>query len=183
MPDGRWRVHILCEDRRAERFLRRLCERFEVRVDRVEVAPSGKGDASAWVLSRFPAAVAKRRSKNFQQFLGLVVHVDGDDVGFANRRRQLEQELEAPRSADEPVALMLPTWSIETWIAALCGSPGVTEEAPLKNKSPHRNLWIDGRAESESIRSAVQSWPGRGTLRSLDDSQAEAARVEIHPPR
>lgn len=54
MPDGDRRVRIVCEDRLTERFLINVCQRQKVGVLHVDVAPSGKGAASAWVRRRYP---------------------------------------------------------------------------------------------------------------------------------
>ncbi len=74
------RVHILCEDRLSERLLRRLCDAHHVRVLDVKLAPSSIGSASAWVKKQYPALVRLRRAKKHQQNLGLLVHIDGDNV-------------------------------------------------------------------------------------------------------
>jgi hypothetical protein len=83
-----------------------------------EVSPQGKGAASAWVLANYATQVRKRRSKSFQANLGLLVVIDGDNVGLEARLEQLEDELAAasvkPRETNEPIAVFVPTWSIET---------------------------------------------------------------------
>jgi len=175
MPSEGWRIEILCEDRRAERFLRRLCDRFRIRVLRVDVAPSGKGSAADWVLRRYPEVLKQLRSKNFQTRLGLVVHLDGDHVGLAPRKQQLKADA---RGDDEPVALMVPCWSIETWLAALCGRE-VSEMEPLKENSSFSDLWADGRTETATIQKAVEAWPSPKPLPSLSEAQREAVRIGI----
>ncbi|MER2562951.1 MAG: hypothetical protein ABTQ32_19655 [Myxococcaceae bacterium] len=129
-----FRVRILCEDRTAERFLRRLCERHHVHVLEVLAAPAGEGNASAWVLRQYARLVQQRRSKRFQANLGLVVHIDGDQKGVKARKAELESELgAAPRQPDEAVAVCVPTWCIETWLLHLTqtGQPG--EDVQVKN--------------------------------------------------
>lgn len=183
MSEGDWRVEIVCEDRRTERFLRRLCERFGVRVLRVEVAPSGRGSAVEWVSRRYPDDVRRRRSRSFQRFLGLLIAVDGDGAGVTRRKAEFAARLEedgvAPRGADESVALFVPTWSIETWLAALCGAPGVDEDRPLKNAAPFQELWRDGPSETATIRTAAETWPAGAAPSSLSDSVFEATRIGI----
>ena len=103
---SRYRVRILCEDRRSERFLRGLCKRFGVRILHVEVAPDSKGSASDWVLAKYAEAVGKRRSKNVQTTLGLLVHIDGDKHGFQARKAQMDDRLQREnlplRGSSEP---------------------------------------------------------------------------------
>jgi hypothetical protein len=133
VSDG-FRVRLLCEDRRAERFFRALCAHHDVLVLDVQVAPSGVGSAADWVRKRYAAAVRLRRSKNFQQNLGLLVHIDGDDQGCVARKAQLGAELATykPREPEEPVALFVPTWCIETWVLHLTGIAQPPETAKLK---------------------------------------------------
>ncbi|MBL8919052.1 MAG: hypothetical protein JNJ54_09355 [Myxococcaceae bacterium] len=133
------RVRLLCEDRRAERFFRRLCEQAGVRVVGVEVAPDGQGSAADWVLSRYPALVRQRRAKAFQANLGLLVHIDGDAVGVTQRKTELDARLAAhsmeARQAAEPVAVCVPTWCIETWVLHLA-ELGTPAESVRVNRTP-----------------------------------------------
>lgn len=178
-----WRVDILCEDRRSERFLVRLCERFGIKVLYVYIAPAGKGTASDWILKQYASLVRRRRSKNHQRFLGLLVHVDGDNLGLAVRKEQfatqLREEQLDPRSDSESVALLVPTWSIETWLASLNGADGVTETQSLKALPPYAELWRDGDSEAATILTAAQRWPGSEPLPSLVDSKSEGVRVGL----
>lgn len=181
---GQRRVRILCEDRRTERFVRRLCERHGVRVMDVEVAPAGKGAASAWVCRSYARAVGKRRSKSFQANLGLLVVVDGDNVGVAARMEELDARLDeagAPRRGPaEPVAVFIPTWSIETWLAHLAGREGVDESRPLKDDVRFHALWSDGAAESTTLEAAVEGWGlTLSPLPSLLAARSEAPRVGL----
>jgi len=178
-----WRVDILCEDRRAERFLTRLCDRFGVKVLNVTIAPSGKGSASDWILRQYAAAVRRRRSRSYQQYLGLLVHIDGDQEGLLARKEQLgarltEEQL-AERADSEPVALFVPTWSIETWLAYLDGAVGVTETQSLKHLQPYAQLWSDPETETATILTASQQWPGPELLPSLADSKIEGSRLGL----
>ncbi len=150
--------------------------------DGVLIAPSGKGAASAWVIQQYARGVAHRRSKNFQARLALLLVVDGDAYGVEARRRALEQQLAdrrlEARHEHEPIAVFVPTWSIETWIAHLCGKPGVTESTGLKTDPRFRHLW-EGDSKS-SIERAVANWAEREPpLLSLEHAYSEAARVGL----
>jgi hypothetical protein len=183
MPSGK-RIRILCEDRRTERFLRRLCRRYDIHVLESNVAPSGRGDASVWVKQHYPASVRLLRARNYQQNLSLLVAIDGDNKGVRARKDELADELEnsnmPPREEDEAVAIFVPTWSIETWLAFLCDRPGVTESQPLKEHAEFRQLWEDGKSEAATISRAVEAWRGAAApLPALADAYVEAVRVGL----
>lgn len=184
MPDAR-RIRILCEDRRTERFLRRLCQRYDIRVLEYIVAPSGKGDASRWVQQQYLTSVRQLRARNYQSNLGLLVTIDGDNKGVRARKDELAEELRSsgvpPRQDTESIAIFVPTWSIETWLAFLIGAPGVTESQPLKQHADFRGHWEDeGPTEAATIASAAKAWRGVDEpLPSLADAYVEAERVGL----
>ena len=127
------RVEVLCEDKKHEAFARRLLERMGVGRRRVHVekAPSGKGAASRWVMDRYAEVRRRARAKRHQLRLGFLVIVDGDSEGRDARFREAHPPGNE-RSADERVALWIPTWSIETWVLWLNGAD-VDESTPLKH--------------------------------------------------
>jgi hypothetical protein len=85
-----------------------------------------------------------------------------------------------PREEEEAVAIFVPTWSIETWLAFLCDHPGVTESQPLKEHAEFRQLWEDGKSEAATISRAVEAWRGAADpLSSLADAYVEAVRVGL----
>ena len=176
------RVRILCEDRNTERFLRRLCDRFDVEVLRVALQPAGEGAASAWVRRQYVDNVVWLRSRSYQQGLGLLVGIDGDNRGRLRRLRELEDALRSaeqpPRSASEPIAIFTPTWSIETWLARLCGHPNVREDSSIKFDATHRHLWEKGSATKPTLRAAVDAWGiDAEAVASLSSAYEEASRV------
>ena len=183
-----FRLTILCEDRLTERFLRRLCERYHHQVQEVVVSPSGNGDASAWVKKQYAEQVKKRRSKNYQKQLGLLVCVDGDEVGCSARQQEMNQALQAAnierRTPEEPIAVLVPTWSIETWLAALCGKSDIVEDHSYKDEAAYRSqardLFGDGAKDSATCRSAAEAWKATtALLPSLAEAYAEAKRVRM----
>lgn len=184
MASDRRRVLLLCEDRRTERFLRRLCKRYGVDVIDAKPAPSGQGAASAWVRRKYAEYVRKRRSKNFQANLGLLIAVDGDNLGVKARLRELEMELRIaeiePRGDAEPVAIFVPTWSIETWLAHLHGAQGIDETRSLKDDGELRALWRDGAAEAATCKAVAAAWNNTpAPLPSLRSAYDEAPRVGL----
>jgi hypothetical protein len=112
------------------------------------------------------------------------VVIDGDNLGVANRKRELDEERLAQglvaRSSTEPVAIFVPTWSIETWLVELCGRGPVSESVSMKDSPARRVLWELGRAEAATLREAVAAWRrDESSLASLGDAYGEAARFGI----
>lgn len=180
MPSDAWRVDLLVEDRLTERFLRGLLRRYKIHLREAFIAPNGKGSAASWVLKNYPTRAKRLRSKNFQRMLGLLVVIDGDNLGVAARKLELEQERTQQglvgRTPDDPIAILVPTWSIETWLAELCGRHPIAETAPLKHDPELRALW-DGQCAATTIGSAVAAWRGaESALPSLTDAYGEAER-------
>jgi hypothetical protein len=124
---------LLCEDRQHEAFARRFLNAmgWETRAMRVEKAPGGRGAGEQFVRKRFPLELKAHRSRPVSQ--ALVVLVDGDREGFEGRRQRLEQACResgvADRAKEERVALFIPTWNIETWLAYLDGGTVDEERA------------------------------------------------------
>ncbi len=183
------RVRILCEDRLSERFLRRLCELNGIEVLDTEVAPKGGGSASQWVAVQYPRMVKQRRSQNFQTNLGVLVHIDGDQVGVQARKATLDGRLQAmnlaPRGAAETVATLVPTWCTETWLLHLTGIAQPPETCQLK-RGPDRATYQAALNQLEALgaaghRQAAEAWSSLNPAPpSLLDGRTEAARVGIH---
>ena len=115
---------LLCEDRQQEVFARRFLEKagWYTRSLRVIMAPPGKGSAEQFVREQFPAELHEcRKHANTR----LVVMIDGDNQGPHKRLGQLDKECQKqrvrPRQSNEAVAIVVPTWNIETWLAYLDG--------------------------------------------------------------
>lgn len=116
---------LLCEDRQHEAFVRRFLNAmgWETRAMRVEKAPGGRGAGEQFVRQRFARELRAHRSRPVTQ--ALVVIMDGDAEGVAARHQQLaracrDAEMAVP-TGQERVAVFVPTWSIETWLAYLEG--------------------------------------------------------------
>ena len=84
------------------------------------------------------------------------------------------------RGASEPIAIFVPTWSVETWLAHLCGTSEVDEATPMKDDGKARALWGDGTREAATIKTAVAAWSGSSTqLPSLQAAYDEAPKVGL----
>lgn len=183
MPSNRQNLRglVLSEDKRTERFFRKLLRvlGFKTRSFRFETAPAGAGAAEAWVAKRYPGEVKALRSKNYQQSLRLIAIRDADGVGLKRRKQQLDQALEkaglAVRQADEGIATPVPARTIETWLLALGG------EAGLDGTSDYKRLFENkhGTHESCTLEKAAEAWLNISakSLYSLRDGQAEIKRI------
>lgn len=183
---------VLVEDKRTERFIRHLLVAlgFEKRGFRFEPAPSGRGSAEAWVLSRYPFEVKALRAKPHQR-LSVIGVRDGDREGVTARKAQLDGVLArdglAPRGAGERVATPVPTWAIENWLLTLLGQPEVNEDrGPEPEGGTTWKQVFDGNhgaREREALRQAALAWKDkqedRSDLPSLVDGYAELARLDL----
>ena len=126
------RITLLCEDAQHEAFCKRLIRRlgWNLRNFRVERSPSGRGSAEQYVRARFPTELQALRSKGGEKAY-LVVMIDGDDKGVAERRASLDtacaERQIAPSGDADQVLISVPSWNIETWLAYLDGQ--VVEES------------------------------------------------------
>jgi hypothetical protein len=169
---------VLVEDRRTERFFRELLVRlgFDKRKFTFKPAPSGKGDAGAWVRAQYPFEVNVLRQKRHQQ-LCLVAVRDGDSAGVASKKADLDSA--CPRQEDERIAIPVPTWSIETWLLALLGDDTIDETASRKREFEDR---YPGKEERQALRDAAQAWRSRAdqvpSVPSLADGKTEMNRID-----
>ena len=117
---------VLCEDDLHKRFLMRWLAHRNIQLVDAEVAPSSKGSGSAYVKNRFQLFVKKAKQKANQAGLGFIVVLDGDNVGFAAQKLDLEKRIDTDETLkstfERRIAALIPTWSIDTWVLAICGS-------------------------------------------------------------
>lgn len=154
------RVVILGEDRAHLDFLRGLCTWFGWTIVDEHVAPRGRGAASGWVVRQFAERLAEVRAG--YQGLGLLVAVDGDNVGQVGRRRDVgtacgDVGVAPPSDADE-LALLVPTWSIDTWALFFVRDLVIPEHRKSKSKAramfeqPHRGFLAPGAPVEDAPR-------------------------------
>lgn len=149
------KFYIVCEDSDHEQFLRGLLEGLGLIKDwarevRCEINPNGGGDAKAFVRRLFPEKVQVRRSKAYQHGLAVIGVSDGDDQGHGPRVQSLLTTLHPPRTERERIAVLAPTWSIETWVLWLLGNHSVTEARTYKT--------LAKELEPRDIREAGRCW-------------------------
>lgn len=175
---------VLCEDQRHLRTVRRFLIKlgFEDRKIRPLPASAGKGSAEQYVRETYLTELqALRRQLRMGRHAALVVVTDCDNLGVVDRRRQLDAV--AQRNAAEPVAFLLPKWSIETWILDLMGE-AVDETEP--KKSMLRN---GSYSTSQIVEAAWQRWLAhrqgdcQDSLPSLRAAASELERLPgVEPP-
>lgn len=118
---------LLCEDSQHEAFARRFLEKagWTKRELRVVKAPRGRGSAARFIQQRFPVELKTYRRRRARMACGLFVMVDGDRLGTAGRQRELDAACDAQGvpvlASGEHVAVFVPTWNIESWLAYLDG--------------------------------------------------------------
>src|SRR6266571_4975890 len=121
MTRGRRRLLVVSEDKQQETFSRRALMRFGYRRHELSfaTAPSGRGAGEQFVRTRYARELRIVRGTTYQR-VGLVVMVDADTSTVQERSNQLAGELAGsslpPRTDDDPVAIVVPRRSIETWI-------------------------------------------------------------------
>ena len=118
---------LLCEDQQHEAFLRRFFTSmgWKGRQLRVKRSPLAKGSAEQFVREEFPKEIgAYRRNKN-RVGCELVAVLDGDAEGVNARLTALDEACDrasvSPRDKADHVAVFVPTWNIETWLAYFSG--------------------------------------------------------------
>jgi hypothetical protein len=187
------RITILCEDRMHQQFLEGLCGERGYRIERRDVAPRGDGAGSDYVIKRFAHHVRALRAMGREQ-RGLLVALDGDNEGFSQRLARLGDQLSeeglSPRAEEELITILIPKWSIETWVLFLHDGIEVPESEKCKGSSnkEHRatlkRLSADkwGTLKHEASRMVIASWfagHDSALLPSLRAGRHEASRLEL----
>lgn len=183
----RRRLHVLCEDALQQRFVERLADRWGIgpRQRKIDASPRARGSAAQYVLERYTDAVRQWRAESHDANVGLLVVVDGDEHGVAWRRQQLAQKLkeskQEPIAPSDPVAVIVPTWHIETWIAWLCGHRPIDERTRYKEDNE------DGRAVARKIehgeyspQRAIDAWAPPASDEQAHVPSLADARREVH---
>jgi hypothetical protein len=177
MP-SRLRWTLLCEDRTHERFFRTVARKIFLRDGKVLVAPSGRGAASQWVLNATSNELANVR-RRARERVGLLIVIDGDNLGLDGRITQIQEAVSAAGAAriedNEPVAICVPCWSIETWLLHLSGT-AVTEQQSYKSTATYHTASIDPRSVSDEMFRLVQG-TSAATLPSLEHARTGFTRL------
>ena len=123
-------IILLCEDQQTDSFVRRflLHRNFRGRDILTVPIPGGKQSGEQWVRTSFPDQLKAIRRK---QRMVLLVVIDADTNTTNVRRTQLNQECRrqqvTPTSPNDPVIVVIPRRSIETWFHFLRHKRSVDE--------------------------------------------------------
>ena len=117
----------MCEDQQHETFVRRFLTRMGLLTYpgqlRVERSPAGRGAADRFVRETYVTELDASRRAHVATTL--LILIDGDNVGVEGRLRELDRACQQKgletRSHQDRVAIFIPTWNIETWLAYLDG--------------------------------------------------------------
>lgn len=167
------RIRVWCEDREHESFIRSLFESLGVGRKSLHIipAPRGTGSASNWVIKRYPELLREARASKHQADLGFLVVVDRDNYGPARRRQQLREESGGQGDTNERIAVLVPTWSIETWVLWLTGAE-VNEATSVKDR-------LDSMEFRGRLGQAVRAWASPSTNEATAVPSLNAARAEL----
>ena len=182
------RVILVGEDQAHREFLEGVCANLGWRVSQRHFAPKGKGDASDWVLGQLPERLQELQYPG----LGLVVAVDGDNKGRAKRLNQITQKCAdhdlPPLGSTIPVAILVPTWSIDTWALFFHKGRIISEAKASKLKAKNLFTQKPPGMEADSftkswkadpLKKLVEGFLGTQShpqLPSLDSSRKDLAR-------
>lgn len=127
-PRRRVKYVLVCEDQQHEVFVCRFLKRMGLVTNnhqvRIEKSPRGVGAGDQFVRDTYVTELDAGRRIHVDRTL--LVVVDGDRHGVEKRLRQLNEACKQrgveARSSGEQVAILVPTWNIETWIAYLSGN-------------------------------------------------------------
>ena len=180
---SKFRLTLLVEDQRHERFARMVCSQFGIaaRNMRVVAHPVGRGSGKQWVTQQYPEWVRKQRSKNHQQTIALLIVTDVDELTSTIRRAQLAESLKLnaidARTPNERIVLWLPKWRVETWLKHFAG-----EAVDEVTKYSHRVSADKERAAALKFFEEFQQFqlePDQlTTLPSLRDAYEETTRLD-----
>ena len=127
MSKRRAQVIVLCEDSQQAAFVRRYLKSDGLpnRKIRILPLPGGQGSAESYVRESFPIELDAYRKKRSSVAQHLIVVIDGDKHGVEKRmtdfdRACSEQGVQV-RQPEDQVAIFVPTWNIESWLAYLDG--------------------------------------------------------------
>lgn len=167
---------VLCEDRQHEVFARRFLKAARVVTNphklRIELSPRGRGAADKFVEEHYVKELEAVRRAHVDRCL--LVVTDGDTAGVVGRLRRFETACKlqgvAVRSSTDRVAVFVPTWNIETWLAYLDG------QAVEEGRKDYPKLGREGECQRHV--GALVEMCQRRELREPTPKSLEAACAE-----
>lgn len=118
---------LVCEDQQQEAFARRFLRKTGIVADHHQLhvvrGPGGRGAADKFVQETYVTELAACRWPHVASVL--LVLTDGDSIGVRARLGRLDEACRrrgvASRTPADSVAVFVPTWNIEAWLAYLDG--------------------------------------------------------------
>jgi len=132
------RCLLLCEDAEHEWLFRPILNHL---FHRVRVEPRRPNGGFTFVLARL-ADAAKYVRQRPQEAVGLLVVMDGDEVGFQKRLDAIHEvlrEVGFDRQRLDKIAICIPCRNVETWELWLSGARDLDEQNNYKNRF-HRDV-------------------------------------------
>ncbi|MDE0524556.1 MAG: hypothetical protein OXH79_21655 [Boseongicola sp.] len=161
---------LLCEDSQHDTFLRRFLKalNWDTREMRVARVRAGMGSGEQFVRTRLPIELKAYRQNRNRVAYALVVMIDGDNQGVKGRIQQLtdecrEFEICMPQKG-EKVAVFVPTWNIETWLAYLDDQDVDERKADYPRLERPRECKRHASVLAESCRSGELRQPAPASL-------------------
>jgi hypothetical protein len=143
-------AYALVEDKRHKQFIYRFLIHagFNRNKITVDISPSGQGSGKQWVCKRFAQQVETCRKRNAKTSTCMFTMIDADQLAVAKCMSDLDAALVAANQskldpARDPIARLIPKWSIETWILFL--SSNGTANPPLSEDTPYKDSKTDGQ--------------------------------------
>ncbi len=138
----------LVEDKRQKQFIYRFLVQAGINRNKITVgvSPSGVGSGKQWVRTNFALQVEVCRRRNARNSTCLLAVMDADQLTVAKCIDDLDASLASANQpklnpANDPIARLIPKWSIETWTLCLTATGDsrslISEEQPYKNSKTH----------------------------------------------
>ena len=170
MAQRRVQYVLVCEDRQHEAFGRRFLREmglvtnpYKVRVERPSL---GRGSAGRFVREVYVQELEAGRRSHVDRTLILLT--DGDNVGVRGRMQQLAAACSRAgvqvRTDEDGVAVFVPTWNIETWLAYLDGEEVEEEFANYPKLQRPRDCGAHVRGLAEMCRGRALREPAPSSL-------------------
>jgi len=168
------KVFVLAEDKRQKQLLYRFLVAAGIGPHQmtIEVSPSGQGSAELWIRKNFARQAEKCRARNARAATGMLVMMDADALSVQEHWNELDAALAAENQpaynpTSDPIARLIPKWSVETWILFLSSNgeskPTISEDKPYKEL-------VSAEQWSESIPEAARTlyaWTKTSAVRPL----------------
>jgi hypothetical protein len=142
----------------------------------IQQSIAGRGSAKQWVSNQFAQSAEACRRRNSKAATSLLVMMDADQLSVAKCMSDLDAALATANqpkldAARDPIARLIPKWSIETWILYLSSNgtanPPVTEDKSYKDSETPEH-WTELIPQAAQILYAWTRTPAELPEKTLD---------------